>query len=84
MPQTKSASHRPLPDAIAIELGAVLRRRREQAGLTQEDVAATSEVSVQLIRRLEAGKSNPTLGTLHAVALALGTNMAALLAETRS
>lgn len=47
--------------------------------LTQERLANLSHVSVQLVRRLEAGTSNPTLGTLHAIAAALETSVAQLL-----
>ena len=68
---------------MAIGLATVLRTRRERAGLSQEELAARSEVSVQMVRRLEAGTSNPTLGTLLAVSTTLGTNIASLLAEAR-
>jgi transcriptional regulator with XRE-family HTH domain len=57
-------------------LARVLRDARESAGLTQEEVASGSGVSVQLVRRIEAGTSNPTLGTLAAVAETLKTSVA--------
>ncbi|ROR90967.1 helix-turn-helix protein [Nocardioides aurantiacus] len=50
--------------------------------MTQEATASAAGVSVQMIRRLEAGTANPTLGTLHAVAGALDTNMVVLLQST--
>jgi transcriptional regulator with XRE-family HTH domain len=84
VPKTKSSPHRSLPQAVANDLAIALRTRREMARLSQEEVAARSEVSVQMVRRLEAGTSNPTLGTLNAIAVALGTNMASILAEARA
>jgi len=57
----------------------VLRRAREDTDLTQEQLAAQSNVSVQMVRRLEAGASNPTLATLSAIADPLGLSVADLL-----
>ncbi|MCA1981396.1 helix-turn-helix domain-containing protein [Nocardioides nematodiphilus] len=71
MPNTKTGTHRPLPPETAKALARALRHRRESSQLTQEDVASRAGVSVQMVRRLEAGTSNPTLGTLHAVTTAL-------------
>lgn len=73
--QSKTSAHRPVPPQLAIELGEALRSRRQRASLTQEQLAAASQVSVQMIRRLESASSNPTLGTLHAIAIALGTSV---------
>ncbi|MFE9259224.1 helix-turn-helix domain-containing protein, partial [Streptomyces sp. NPDC006879] len=54
------------------ELGALLRRLRAEAGLTQEQVAEASGVSVRTIRRLETGRSaDHRLGTVHLLAEAL-------------
>ncbi|MET8521700.1 helix-turn-helix transcriptional regulator [Nocardioides sp. NPDC004968] len=71
MSKTKAGTHRPLPTTTAQTLASRLRYLREQAGLTQEQVAGSADVSVQMVRRLEAGTANPTLGTLHAVTTAL-------------
>lgn len=81
VPNTKAATHRPLPEPLADNLAQALRERREQAGLTQEALAGAASVSVQMIRRLEAAAANPTLGTLHAITTALGTTLANLLKE---
>lgn len=82
VPSAKSSPHRQLDRHLSSQLAQVLKRSREAAALTQEQVAASSQVSVQLIRRLEAGTSNPTLGTLQAVAAALNLSVAEVLAET--
>lgn len=79
VPNRKASPHRPLPPKIARQLAATLRAVREHADLTQESVAATAGVSVQMVRRLEAATANPTLGTLHAIATALGTDIWTLL-----
>lgn len=54
------------------ELGTLLRQLRRRAGLTQEQLAEQSQVSVSTIRRLETGKSTDhRLRTLHLLADAL-------------
>lgn len=80
-PNAKTGSHRPLPDPVASALAIALREHRANRGVTQEDLAARAQVSVQMVRRLEAGTANPTLGTLHAVTAALDISWAELLIE---
>ncbi|MFJ8695101.1 helix-turn-helix domain-containing protein [Streptomyces roseolilacinus] len=61
---------------MAGEFGIVLRRLREEAGLTQEELTRRSGVSVSTIRGLETGKrGNPRMTTVQqlADALALGS-----------
>ncbi|MFE3323438.1 helix-turn-helix domain-containing protein [Streptomyces sp. NPDC059176] len=54
------------------QLGTLLRRLRSRAGLTQEQAAERSGVSVRTIRRLETGKSTDhRLGTVNLLADAL-------------
>ena len=81
MPNTKVGTHRPLPEAVAEALATALRDHRANRGVTQEDLAARAQVSVQMVRRLEAGTANPTLGTLHAVTTALDISWTDLLLE---
>ena len=71
MSNTKAATHRPFPEPLAHALGDALRQHRGNQGLTQEDLAGRAQISVQMVRRLEAGTANPTLGTLHAITTAL-------------
>ncbi|MCX4967566.1 helix-turn-helix domain-containing protein [Streptomyces sp. NBC_00654] len=57
---------------MAEQLGPLLRRLRTRSGLTQEQMAERSGVSVRTIRRLETGKSRDhRLGTLNLLADAL-------------
>ncbi|MEU8652029.1 helix-turn-helix domain-containing protein [Streptomyces sp. NPDC048737] len=60
---------------MASEFGMVLRRLREKAGLTQEELERLSGISVSTIRGLERGKrGNPRMTTVQSLAdgLALG------------
>ncbi|MFE9696706.1 helix-turn-helix domain-containing protein [Streptomyces sp. NPDC006270] len=58
---------------MADGLGTLLRRLREEAGFTQEQMAERSGISVRTIRRLESGGStNHRMGTVHLLADALG------------
>lgn len=81
MPNTKAATHRQLPPPVAAALAEALRDRRAVSGVTQEELASRAQVSVQLVRRLEAGTANPTLGTLHAVTSALDISWTSLFVE---
>ncbi|MFW3464421.1 helix-turn-helix transcriptional regulator [Streptomyces microflavus] len=67
------------------ESGVLLRRLRKGAGLTQEQLAERSTVSVRTIRRLETGRSTDhRLRTLHllADALEVGTEERRRLTDT--
>ncbi|MEV7684997.1 helix-turn-helix domain-containing protein [Streptomyces bungoensis] len=62
---------------MASEFGTVLRRLREQAGLTQEELERRSEISVSTIRGLENGRrGNPRMTTVQKLADALALNRA--------
>ncbi|MFH8801241.1 helix-turn-helix domain-containing protein [Streptomyces sp. NPDC017936] len=57
---------------MASDFGRVLRRLREKAGLTQEELERRSEVSVATIRGLENGRrANPRMTTVRKLADAL-------------
>ena len=65
MPRTRrSAVHAQL-------VGQRIRAAREEVGLTQLQLADRMEVSQPVIAALEAGRGNPTVGQLAAVADAL-------------
>ncbi|MFE6228577.1 helix-turn-helix domain-containing protein [Streptomyces sp. NPDC057854] len=64
------------------DLGKTLRRLRRLAGLTQEELAERSNVSVDVIRQLEQGrKHSARLPTLHALANGLGVELTTLLGD---
>ena len=49
-----------------------LRRRREAAGLSREELAHRAQVSSQTIYRIETGRVVPTRATVAAIRRALG------------
>jgi transcriptional regulator with XRE-family HTH domain len=73
----------PLTAEIAKQVRVVLaqnvRRAREQAGMTQEDLAIASGVARETIARLERGDREPRLLTLVAFSLALSLPLETLL-----
>jgi transcriptional regulator with XRE-family HTH domain len=61
--------------------GAEIRRRREDAGLSQEALAFQAGLHWTYVSILERGLRNPTLGVLSQLAEALGTSMTAIVRE---
>jgi transcriptional regulator with XRE-family HTH domain len=53
-------------------VGYHVKRLREARGLTQEELAVKSGFSQQYISGLESGSRNPTVISLHELAVALG------------
>lgn len=49
-------------------------RLRREKGLTQEQLAEISGLSQQYISGLEQGRRNPTIVTIHELAVALGVS----------
>lgn len=60
-------------------LGKNLRQARERAGLTQEAVAERSGVHPTEVSRIEAGKRDPRIATVVALADAVGVSVSDLL-----
>lgn len=52
-----------------------LKARREQLGVTQEQLAELAGVSLRTIKALDSGKGNPTLSTLVKLADVLGMEL---------
>ena len=49
-----------------------IKERRSQHGISQQDLAEISEVSLATIKDIERGKGNPSLTTLEKIADVLG------------
>lgn len=60
-------------------VGRNVRRLRQLAGMTQEDLAAKSGFGQQYISDLERGRRNPTILSLYEIAQALGSTPTALI-----
>lgn len=58
-----------------------LRLAREQAGISQEDLAAAAEIDRTYVSGIERAKRNPTITVVARFANALGTTSAALLTK---
>jgi transcriptional regulator with XRE-family HTH domain len=63
-------------------LGGRLRHARRMAGLTLLQLAQKAHCSESLISKIEKGNATPSLATLHRLAVALDTNIAALTSAT--
>ena len=66
---------------LAKQFGAVVRRRREAAGVSQEALAATAGLHRTYISMLERGVRMPSILVARQVAEALGITAGALLSE---
>ena len=50
----------------------IIKERRALLGLTQQDLADYTGLSVRFIKSVEAGKGNPSIGSLEKIAQILG------------
>jgi XRE family aerobic/anaerobic benzoate catabolism transcriptional regulator len=66
------------------QLGATVRRLRQRAGLTQQELARRSRVSARFLAQLEAGRANISIRRLTALASALSLPASELLAEAEA
>jgi DNA-binding XRE family transcriptional regulator len=66
-------------EQVRLVLAQNVRQAREQAGMTQEDLAGASGVARETIARLERGDREPRLMTLVAFSLALSLPLETLL-----
>ncbi len=63
------------------QFGAVLRRRREAVGLSQEALAAQANLHRNYVGLLERGQRMPSILVVQRLSAALDTTMSELLAE---
>jgi transcriptional regulator with XRE-family HTH domain len=76
-----SASGRQPVSSTAVAVGAKIRLRRQQRGMSAAEMARRAGLSKATLSHLEAGKGNPTIDTLDAIAIALSIPLADLLAR---
>lgn len=50
----------------------LIKERRNLLGLTQQDLADYTGLSLRIIKSIESGKGNPSIGTLGKIAEVLG------------
>ncbi len=58
-----------------VEIGAIIKKRRELLGVLQPRLAAISGVSVRTIQLVELGKANPSVETLLKLTEPLGLQL---------
>lgn len=63
------------------QFGASLQARRDELGVTVEQLADSAGVGVRQITRVEAGRASPSLLWLLAVAAALNSRVAELVGD---
>jgi transcriptional regulator with XRE-family HTH domain len=65
--------------AFQAALGAAVKARREELGLTQEQLANDTELHQRWISNVETGKRNPSYGSLRRLAAGLDLTASELL-----
>lgn len=55
-----------------MEMREVIKQRRLVLGISQQDLTDFSGVGLRTIRQIEAGKGNPSIGTLNKILDSLG------------
>ena len=55
-----------------MNISQIIKDRHLQLELTQQDLADYTELSLRIIKSIEAGKGNPTFSTLSKIAELLG------------
>ena len=55
-----------------LKLIQTLKSRRNELGITQEDLAELSGVGLRTLKKIESGKGNPTLSTMTSLLDVLG------------
>lgn len=67
-------SQAPIADGIStfvLEIARVIKELREERGMTVSELAAEADIARSTLERLEGGKANSLMGTVHAIAYAL-------------
>jgi transcriptional regulator with XRE-family HTH domain len=62
-----------------MKTGQIIRELRTKKGMTQEDLAAKTEITVRTIQRIESGEVDPRAFTLQSIATALEVDYQILL-----
>jgi transcriptional regulator with XRE-family HTH domain len=72
----------PKPPAFQRALGRAARERRQELGLTQEQLALKSGLHQRWISNVETGRRNPSLSSLERLATGLDLATSELIART--
>lgn len=69
-------------DHLVRDVGERIRALRQRSGFTLNDLGERTGLSLSMLSAVERGRTSPSLGTLHAIASALGVHVTALFART--
>ena len=61
----------------------IIKERRNILGLTQQDLSDYAGLSVRFIKRVEAGKGNPSIASLAKIADVLGLEIVLKVKESK-
>ncbi|MBF6060565.1 helix-turn-helix domain-containing protein [Nocardia terpenica] len=70
-------------DRLNAAVAEVVRDRREQKGLTRDDVCSATGIALNTYIRYETGATAPNTGLLHEIAKALGTTVVGIINAAR-
>ena len=57
---------------LGMKIQEVMKLQRKALGITQQDLADMSEIAISTIKKIESGKSNPSLSTVKKIMDILG------------
>lgn len=63
---------------IYVKLGQKIRKNRTRLGLSQEELAEKAKLDLTSVNEIENGSRNPSVKTIHKIALALNTSISDL------
>jgi transcriptional regulator with XRE-family HTH domain len=63
------------------DVAAAIRRRRQAAHMTQEDLAHEADITARHLHEIEKARTNPTLRSLFNIATALGVKLSAVIED---
>ncbi len=69
-------------DAVVAGIGERIRALRQKNELTLQDLAERTSLSLSMLSTVERGRATASLGTLHAIARALGVQITTLFAQS--
>ncbi len=69
-------------DAVVAGIGERIRALRQKNELTLQDLAERTSLSLSMLSTVERGRTTASLGTLHAIARALGVQITTLFAQS--
>lgn len=66
-----------------MDYGIIIKNRRKEIGITQEQLADVSGVSLSYLKMVESGKANPTISVLETLLDCLGFELVAQLKQPK-